>query len=299
MFACDGRGSSFGYRGRNESPRIARHIVKIIGHPSLRSLYVTRKCFAITETSVQLSMKTIENTFYCEEGMKNGGKTWQFSIFKMASSQVPKIPYKFRQSFSVIFYHTFLGFGMVLPDACSANVGELICGSSGNDPGTLRMGIVLITHGNTPNDYEILGPAIDLAIQRVKWDFNLTLEPVLNLYESACLEDGLTGLSHVVRALNQCIDVMVGPACTGDLWVAAKLATIHRVPLMTGAGSLLDMADAWWSATRTGYNIGTQWTFFVWICQQFGWNNVAVWYESDGIAYALNGQCKQQRYHGT
>ena len=103
----------------------------------------------------------------------------------------------------------------------------------------LRMGVVL-TKGSTGIsgvvDYSILGPAIDLALQNVRRDFSMVIEPVIGLYPGNCVEDALDGLNQTVRVLEQGVDFLLGPACTGDLVVAAKLTTVYRVPLMTGRG---------------------------------------------------------------
>ena len=187
--------------------------------------------------------------------------------------------------------HAFTSFCIVLSRVCSVHTNEMTCGGQGTGLGTLRMGIVLLGGGPTVNDYTVMGPAIDLAFHRVKQDFNLTIEPVLSLYQGGCVEDGLAGLTQLVSALSQCIDVLLGPACTADLPVAAKLTTVGRVPLMTGAGSLMQKPGAYRYFTRTGYNMGTQWAFFSSISRWFDWKNVVVLYESDAMEYALNGQC--------
>ena len=149
---------------------------------------------------------------------------------------------------------------------------------------TLRMGVVL-TKGATGQsaviDYDILDAAIDLAVHHVRLDYNIAIEPYLSLYPGNCVEDALDGLNRTVRALEQDVDFMLGPGCTGDLVMAAKLTTIYRVPLLTGAGHYLDSTDAWPYMTRFAYNTMTQWRFFLLICQQFNWTNVAVIYEAD------------------
>ena len=156
---------------------------------------------------------------------------------------------------------------------------------------TLRMGIVMNKDTGYVSDYNILGPAIDLAVHRIKHDLELTIEPFLCLYVSNCSEaSGLPSLRQVVRALNNAVDFMLGPACTPDLIMAAKLTTVYGIPLMTGAGSLVDKTREWRYVTRTGYNGATQWKFFGSILRQFGWKNVVVYYESDSTAYVINGQ---------
>ena len=155
---------------------------------------------------------------------------------------------------------------------------------------TLRMDIVINRSPTFPSDYGVLAPAIDLALERAKRDFNIIIEPLVGSYLSNCTDDGLEGLTQIIRAMDHAVDVMLGPACTADLILAAKLTTVSRMPLMTGAGSFVDSTAAWPYMARTGYNTMTQWTFFLLMLGRFGWKNVAVYYESDGFSNALNGQ---------
>ena len=159
------------------------------------------------------------------------------------------------------------------------------------DSRSLRMAVVLLKGGFTPADYNILGPAIELAMERSKLEFNITLVPFFGLYDSDCVsEDRLDGLSQVVRALDNSVDFMLGPACTADLVIAAKLTTIYKVPLATGAGHLVDNTGVWTYTKRMGYNIVTQWSFFLTICRRFGWSNMMVWYETDSNTFLGNGR---------
>ena len=156
----------------------------------------------------------------------------------------------------------------------------------------LRMGVVLNTGASAynPVDYSVIGPAIELAVEHVRRDFGIGFEKVLNLYESGCVVDSLMGLNKTIQALNSGVDFLVGPACTNDLATGGKLATVYQVPLMTGAGSLLDSTDAWRSVARFAYNTMTQWGFFLLIARQFNWSNVAVIYEVDSTSMIRYGQ---------
>ena len=146
------------------------------------------------------------------------------------------------------------------------------------------MGVVLtagVGEDTVHMDYNILGAAIDLAVFRVLRDFNVDIEPILGLYGGGCLENGLAGLNQTIRVLETSVDLLLGPGCSGDLVMAGKLSTLYRVPVMTGAGSYVDMTDEWPYVVRTGFNTMTQWSFFLHICRRFGWTNVAVLYEAD------------------
>ena len=177
---------------------------------------------------------------------------------------------------------------------------QLTRAKTADDPGTVifrqRMGVVLTTGADTPNDYSVLAPVIDLAVRDVKRDFNFEIEQYLSLYQDGCVEDSMAGLNKTVQALNNSVDFLLGPACTDDLIAASKLTTVYRVPLMTGAGSLVDSTDAWPYVTRTAYNTMTQWRFLLWIMNRFNWTYVVVFYEADN---AINGRNGQSTYAAT
>ncbi|OWA52169.1 hypothetical protein BV898_16628 [Hypsibius exemplaris] len=157
---------------------------------------------------------------------------------------------------------------------------------------TIRMGIILNRHSGLPFDYDLLAVPIDLAVQRTTSSFGVDFQTFLALYDGGCQE--LAALNQTVIALNGSADVLLGPACTADLLVAAKLSTVLKVTLLTGGGSLLDSTAEWPFVTRTGYNTLSQWSFFERICRQFNWSNVAVFYENDfGATSASSGPSKQ------
>ena len=160
---------------------------------------------------------------------------------------------------------------------------------------------VVLTKGSVSvsSDYDIVGPAISLAKQRSVNDFNDAIEPVSHLYTGGYVENELAGLTQVIRALNDSADFMLGPACTSDLVMAAKLTTIYKVPLLTGAGSIVENTRVWPYVTRTAYNSETQWSFFLSICRQFNWSNVAMLYEADltNIVTLRSGESKCLMLH--
>lgn len=166
--------------------------------------------------------------------------------------------------------------------------------SSQSAANKLRMGIVLIQDAVDTSvvfDYTVQSATIDLAVRHAQRDFNVEIESVPSLYQvSGCTADSLKGLNATVRALDAGVDLLLGPACTNDLLMAAKLSTVLRVPLLTGAGSLLDSTDGWPYVLRTAYNTWSQWGFFLQMCQLFRWTTVAVYYEVDSPLTDLNGQ---------
>ncbi|OWA52168.1 hypothetical protein BV898_16627 [Hypsibius exemplaris] len=160
----------------------------------------------------------------------------------------------------------------------------------------LRMGIVLTTKTFMNSDFSITGPAIALAINRSKERFNVDIEPYLSLFSteetSECRATNTVVLGRVVQALQSSVDVILGPSCTEDFVLASKLATVYKVPLLTGAAVLLESSESWVYVSRTGFNVGTEASFFTLILKQFGWRHVAVIYEANNVGKTATGQSK-------
>ena len=111
-------------------------------------------------------------------------------------------------------------------------------------------------------DHSRMAPILDMAMERSWFDYGVRFRPLLYLYDSAgCSE--LLGLEAVVKALSDKVDLILGPGCTDELLVAAKLITVYRVPLTTGSGSLVGSTRAWPYVRRTAHNTLTQSRFFV------------------------------------
>ncbi|OWA52174.1 hypothetical protein BV898_16633, partial [Hypsibius exemplaris] len=154
-----------------------------------------------------------------------------------------------------------------------------------NGDNNFTMGIVLTTGSNLPYDYYHMAPAIKLAMERALAYYNIQYDLFLSLYDGANGCDEVAGLQQTVRAVNNSVDVVIGPACTDDFVVAAKLTTSYKVPVMTGAANLIDSTAPWPFVTRTGYNTRTQWTFFGLVCERYNWTNIFIMYELDKVGY--------------
>ena len=162
------------------------------------------------------------------------------------------------------------------------NYTRVVVGASDNN---FVMGIVLTTGSDLPYDNYHMMPAIRLAMEHSLLYFNINYDIFLSLYDGSNGCDEVGSLNEAVRALNNSVDVIIGPACTDDFVVVAKLTTSYKLPVMTGGANLIDSTAPWPFVTRTGYNTRTQWTFFGLICERFNWQNVFVMYELDKVGY--------------
>ncbi|OWA52162.1 Atrial natriuretic peptide receptor 2 [Hypsibius exemplaris] len=140
------------------------------------------------------------------------------------------------------------------------------------------MGMVLSNNGPSTNfDWTLVGPAVEVALERSLREYNIAFAATPYLYTGYC--DELPALAQVVRAVEDSVDVLLGPSCTSDLVLASKLTAVHKLLLMTGGGASLENTDAWPYVVRTAYNSGGLWRFFGAMCGQFEWKNTFVLYD--------------------
>ncbi|OWA52167.1 hypothetical protein BV898_16626 [Hypsibius exemplaris] len=177
-----------------------------------------------------------------------------------------------------------------------ALIGRVRSDTNSTKVATVRMGVVLTTGASLHSDYIAMEPAIALAIKHAREEFHLDIVSYLSLYSiegaSQCQESGLVALSHVVVALQSSVDFLLGPSCTDDFVLASKLATVFKVPLLTGGATLVERTEPWTYVGRTAYNVGTQVSFLLLILQKFRWRNVAVLYEMESVVHKTTGQSK-------
>ncbi|XP_055348968.1 atrial natriuretic peptide receptor 1-like [Paramacrobiotus metropolitanus] len=191
------------------------------------------------------------------------------------------MPYamKFRTASTVIFCSLWI-FG-----AAKERREERVAGDA---PAILKAGIILTNGTNLPYDYSGLAPALEAAYEKALNDYNVLFQPVLSLYVGGCNESGAVGATFM--AINQTVDVIIGPACTADMMSSLELQTYFLVPSVTGAGDLVDSTAKFPYITRCSYNTYTQWIFFTRLCIKYAWSNVAVIYDAGNNARSVNAR---------
>ncbi|OWA52161.1 hypothetical protein BV898_16621 [Hypsibius exemplaris] len=153
---------------------------------------------------------------------------------------------------------------------------------------TVKIGIVLSDHIASPMAYSVVAPAINLAIERSLTDFNIAFEPVRATFPGSCAE--LQALASLVRVVDAGVEVVFGPGCAVEFLLASKFLTVHRIPLLTGAGSYVDDMEAWPFAMRTAFNIHTAWVFFGELCRRFEWTRMFIVHEPENTQIGVTGR---------
>ncbi|XP_055346998.1 atrial natriuretic peptide receptor 1-like [Paramacrobiotus metropolitanus] len=159
----------------------------------------------------------------------------------------------------------------------------------------VTVGVILTIGTTTSYDYDILKPAIEAAFSRARHDYSINFQPRNYLYEvvwwsdispdprlaktQGCWMWNASGES--AQAVNESVDVIVGPACTKDMQIVNQLTTYFNVPTVTGAANYVDSTAEFPFLTRCGFSTADMWTFFLTIMDKFQWKHASVIYDYD------------------
>ena len=120
-----------------------------------------------------------------------------------------------------------------------------------------RAGIVMVEKSVLPFKMEMVGPAIDMAMEYAEEMYEIRFKKFVKLYPVWCDAVFATGaISELYHDEN--IDVIVGPGCSGDITVCGKLATYYRLPQVTGVGDLVLGKEDYPTLTRMSYSLEKQ-----------------------------------------
>ncbi|GAU96045.1 hypothetical protein RvY_07547 [Ramazzottius varieornatus] len=161
-----------------------------------------------------------------------------------------------------------------------------------------KAAVILTVGTSTAYDYNILAPALEVAFARAAVDYNVHMRVKNYLYEvdesgatitpdaslgktQGCWMWNASGMSAM--AVNDSVDVVIGPACTDDMRVVNELLTYFAVPCVTGAANLVDSTFQYKYLTRTGFSTYDMWTFLAKMMENYKWTSVCVIYDIDVI----------------
>ena len=162
-------------------------------------------------------------------------------------------------------------------------------------PVYVRAGVVLTVGTGTAYDFDVIAPALEVAYARAKADFNVIFQPTKYLYEvskdlsispdpklgrtEGCWMWNASGQASY--AVNDSMQVVIGPACTDDMRAVTELLTFFSVPSVTGAANLVDDTQQYPFLTRFGFNTYDMWRFVVLWFQCYEWTNIVIIYDYD------------------
>ena len=122
---------------------------------------------------------------------------------------------------------------------------------------TVPVGVVMVEDSVLPFKMEMVGPALDMAFERVRDEFGIEFERFISLYPIFCDADLSTGYVSDLYHNNN-IRALIGPGCSGDITVVGKLATFYELPLVSGVGDLVLSKEDYPTFTRLSYSLEKQ-----------------------------------------
>ncbi|OQV18216.1 Atrial natriuretic peptide receptor 1 [Hypsibius exemplaris] len=167
-------------------------------------------------------------------------------------------------------------------------------------PVVVKTAVILTKHAGTPYDHDVLAPALDIAFARARRDYNVIFDKKDYLYEvdpaptdpallvgrtPGCWMWNASGMASY--AINNSVNVIVGPACTDDMRAVNELTTFFDVVTVTGAANLIDSTSGYRYLTRCGYNTYDMWTFLIKMFQHYQWTSICVIYDFDSTQFSV------------
>ncbi|XP_014663429.1 PREDICTED: atrial natriuretic peptide receptor 3-like [Priapulus caudatus] len=131
-----------------------------------------------------------------------------------------------------------------------------------------------------PFGAEHVGPAVDIAIERMALDYDIHYEKFTYFWPDFCNEDRAVGGLGQLYYFDH-IEVAIGPACSQDVMVAGRLATFLGLPMLTGVGNLVNNKHLYPTVSRLSYDVEHDQTLFLTsVLEHFGWYHVAMIFDT-------------------
>jgi len=122
---------------------------------------------------------------------------------------------------------------------------------------TIKVGVINMEWSREPFDIRRLGPAIDIAVEDIIVDYNITFDTIKRTYKGLCPYEPPVGiLSEMYYKHN--IQALIGPACSQGVQSAGRLSAYLGLPIVTGLGDLVIRKqgfDEYATLTRLSFNI--------------------------------------------
>ncbi|CAD5116607.1 DgyrCDS5480 [Dimorphilus gyrociliatus] len=142
---------------------------------------------------------------------------------------------------------------------------------------------------NYPFENDKVQPAIDMAMEFVKDEYNIEFEKFTRTYNFDCNDVNSTGIVAKLYFENQ-VEYLIGPACSTDIMACGKIATYLKMPLISGVGDLVTPKNAYPTFTRLSYSLVKQSDFVFKIFERFSWRHIAVLYDISDYLFSFQGE---------
>lgn len=157
--------------------------------------------------------------------------------------------------------------------------------SNGQNWTTFKVGVLMVD-GSVHNRFDIqrIGPAVDIAAEKCRSDYNVNIELLPGYYLKECSEELAIGRAADL-ATRRAISAFLGPACSDDLQVVGRFAAYRNIPILTGLGDVLRKRSEFRTLLRMSYDLKDKAQAILAFLRHFNWKRFGIIYRQNDVYY--------------
>ncbi|KAF0290085.1 Atrial natriuretic peptide receptor 1 [Amphibalanus amphitrite] len=159
---------------------------------------------------------------------------------------------------------------------------------------------IIVSKARTPFDYEISGPAIELAVETVSQLYpHIRFTHVYRNGSNRCTPDE-AGYLAAEEHCRRPVTAFIGPGCSEALTSLGRMAAKWNVPVLTSGGSsqLLGDKKVFSTLTRLSHTMDDLKQLIRRVFIKYQWRNIAVIYNEEWSYSRLLGTALRRRFDG-
>lgn len=157
--------------------------------------------------------------------------------------------------------------------------------SNGQNWTSFKVGVLMVD-GSVHNRFDIqrIGPAVDIASEKCRTDYDVNLELLSGYYPKECSEEMAIGkAADLARTYH--LSAFLGPACSDDLQVVGRLAAYWNIPILTGLGDVLKKRSEFRTLLRMSYALKDKAQAILAFLRHFNWKHFGIIYRQNDVYY--------------
>lgn len=123
----------------------------------------------------------------------------------------------------------------------------------------VNLGVLLLSETSESHELSRTRPALEIGFEDALTYYGINFEVIYGNYTSACASSTVAGLVSELYYVDEA-KALVGPACSGSIVAAGRLAQYLSLPIVTGQGYLLlrdsNGTDMFKTTTKLSFDIG-------------------------------------------
>ncbi|KAG8201257.1 hypothetical protein JTE90_019895 [Oedothorax gibbosus] len=158
--------------------------------------------------------------------------------------------------------------------------------SQKQDNPTFKVGVLMVDGGiHNRFDIQRIGPAIDIAAERCRQDYSVTLGLLPGYYPAECSAEMAIGKATDLARLGN-ISAYLGPACSDDLQVVGRFASYRNIPIITGLGDVLKQREEFTTLIRMSYDLQDKARAILAFLDHFKWKLFGMIFRQNDVYYS-------------